>query len=309
MFEQVTPSVRIAKAGTGIGVVTHGERAMLVDSGLDENLVRKVVNALANEGVSVAAIVNTHAHADHIGGNAWAVKRTGAKVAAPAYEHYFVERPELEPYTLFGATPPKAMLGKFLRAEASKVDHVLEPGEREIEGFRVKLHALGGHSVGQMGVEVGGVPGRGRGEVASRRDRTLFVGDALLPESTLSKYGLVFAVDPLAARASTERLRDMRDVTVVSYHGGVVADVEAAVRANTEAMTRAVDALHSLLERGPATAEDALQHLLDAFPPAQLTVELHALQAATVRGYLAALERAGRVEAYLDGRRLLWKAR
>ncbi len=67
LFEQVTPSVRLAKNGTGIGVVTQGDRALLVDSGLDENLVRKVVNALANEGVSVAGIVNTHAHADHIG--------------------------------------------------------------------------------------------------------------------------------------------------------------------------------------------------------------------------------------------------
>ena len=294
MFEQVNPSVRVAKAGTGIGVVTHGDKALLVDSGLDENLVRKVVNTLQNEGVSVAAIVNTHAHADHIGGNQWAVKRTGAKVAAPAYEHYFVERPELEPYTLFGAAAPKAMQGKFLQAAPSKVDHVLEPGEREVEGFRVKLHALAGHSVGQMGVEV---------------DGALFVGDALLPEATLHKYGLVFAVDPLAARASTERLREMRDVAVVSYHGGVVADLDSAVRANAEAMARAEEALAALLRRGPVTAEDALQHLLDAFPPAQLTVELYALQAATVRGYLAALERAGRAEAYLEGRRLLWRAR
>lgn len=294
MFEQVNATVRVAKAGTGIGVVTHGDRALLVDSGLDENLARKVVNALANEGVTVAAIVNTHAHADHIGGNAWVVKRTNAKVAAPAYEHYFVERPDLEPYTLFGAAPPKVMQGKFLQAAPSKVDHVLDAGERDIEGFRLKLHALGGHSVGQMGVEV---------------DGALFVGDALLPEATLSKYGLVFAVDPLAARASTQRLRGMRDATIVSYHGGIVADVDAAVRANAEAMQRAEETLLALLARAPRTAEEALAHLLDAFPPAQLTVELYALQAATVRGYLAALERAGRVEAYLEGPRLLWKLR
>lgn len=101
MFEQISPTVRIAKSGTGIGVVTHDDRALLIDLGLDENLARKVVHALANDGVSVAAIVNsdaslrdralggprvlargalprplrvrgpfpraTHAHADHIG--------------------------------------------------------------------------------------------------------------------------------------------------------------------------------------------------------------------------------------------------
>lgn len=293
MFEQVTPSVRIAKSGTGIGVVTHGDKALLVDSGLDENLVRKVVNALANEGVSVAGIVNTHAHADHIGGNAWAAKRTGAIVAAPHYEHFFVERPDLEPYTLFGATPPKALTGKFLQAEPSTVGQVLRPGEAEIAGFAVKLHALPGHTVGQLGIEV---------------DGALFVGDALLPEATLSKYGMVFAVDPLRARESTEALLQARS-TVVSYHGGVITDLPAAVRANADAMRAAEEALLALLGKGPATAEEALTHLLDRFRPAQLTVELHALQAATVRGYLAAMERAGRIEAYLDGSRLLWRAR
>lgn len=300
LFEDVAPSVRIAKAGTGIGVVTHGDRALLVDSGLDENLIRKVVNALQNEGVSVAAVVNTHAHADHIGGNAWLVKRTGARVAAPHYEHFFVERPDLEPYTLYGALPPRALTGKFLQAQPSAVtDVVVGEGAREVAGFDVRFHALPGHTAGQMGVEADGV---------------LFVGDALLPEQTLSKYGLVFAVDPDGARRSTQRLATLRGAAgealrVVSYHGGVVDDLEGAIKANAGGMAAAEEAALALLAKGPASAEDVLAHLLERFPPAQLTVELHALQAATVRGYLAALERAGRVEAYLEGPRLLWRLR
>ena len=294
MFDAVNATVRIAKAGTGIGVVTHGDKALLVDSGLDENLVRKVVNALANEGVTVAAVANTHAHADHIGGNHWVAKRTGCVIAASEHERVFVEHPEFEPYSLFGAVAPKALTGKFLQARPSTVGHILREGEQEIAGFRVRARPLAGHSLGQMGIEVDGV---------------LFVGDALLPEATLSKYGLVFAVDPAAARESTERLATVRDATIVSYHGGVVHDVAGAVRANADAMRAAEDAVLAFLARGPASSEDVLVELLDRFRPAQLTVELHALQAATVRGYLSALERAGRVEAILDGARALWSLR
>jgi glyoxylase-like metal-dependent hydrolase (beta-lactamase superfamily II) len=295
VFEQVTPTVRYAKAPTAIGVATRGDDALLIDTGLDENLVRKVVNALANEGKTVRAIVNTHAHADHIGGNAFAVKRTGARVVAPHYEHFFVERPDLEPWTLFGAAAPHALSGKFLQAQPSRVDHaVVGEGTQDVAGFQLAFRSLPGHSVHQMGVEVDGV---------------LFVGDAVLPPDVLSKYGLVFAVDPIAARASTERLLQLAPPHVVAYHGGYVHDLAGAVRANAEAMREAEETLLRALARGPAGEDDLHAALLDRFPATARSVELHALHRATVRGYLSALERAGRVEALLDGSRLLWRLR
>lgn len=293
MFEQVAGSVRYASASTCIGVATRGEDAILIDSGLDENLARKVVNALVAEGRTVRAIVNTHAHADHIGGNHFVVKRTGARVVAPAFEHYFVERPELEPYTLFGAPAPQALQGKFLRAQPSQVaDVIAGPGPRDIAGFDVRFHALPGHSVGQMGVEVDGV---------------LFVGDAVLPPRVLDKYGLVFAVDPHEAKKSTRSVLDHAG-PVVAYHGGLLDDVAGAVRANVQGMEAAEERLLARLARGPARTEDLVVDLLDAFGGGK-SLELHTLHAATVRGYLAALERAGRVEAYLDENHITWRTR
>lgn len=293
MFEQVTPTVRYAKAATCIGVVTHGERALLVDTGLDENLVRKVINALANEGVTVAAIVNTHSHADHCGGNHFAVKRTGAKVVAPAYESWFIERPDLEPWSLFGAPAPSALRGKFLQATPSLVDETVEGAcERDVAGFRVRFHELPGHSVRQMGVEVDGV---------------LFVGDALLPPAVLEKYGLLFAVDPLQARASAEALAREAPPNVVAYHGGLLDDVPGAARRHVELVTEVEALLQRELAKGAREAEDLLASAFERFPPTQRSVELHALQLATIRGYLAAMERAGRVEAQLAGARLVWR--
>lgn len=292
LFEHVNATVRHAKSGTAIGVVTHGDRALLIDSGLDENLVRKVVNALQAEGVSVAAIVNTHAHADHIGGNAFAVKRTGARVVAPEVEHVFVEHPELEPYTLYGAPPPSWLRGKFVQAPPSRVDEVVPAaGERDVAGFRVRFHELGGHSVRQMGVEVDGV---------------LFAGDALLPESVLQKYGLVFAVDPRQMAESCRRVAAL-GVPVVSYHGGLVGDVEGAARANAEAVARAEGRILARLAKGGATTDDLVVEVVEG--TASPSLELHALHAATVRGYLATLERAGRVETVLEENHITWRLR
>lgn len=293
MFEQVTDSVRYVNAATCIGVVTRGDDALLVDSGLDENLARKVVNALAAEGRTVRAVVNTHAHADHCGGNHFVVKRTGARVVAPAFEHYFIERPELEPYTLYGAPAPQALQGKFLRAQPSPVAQAVEhEGVGDVAGFEVRFHALPGHSVRQMGVEVDGV---------------LFVGDAVLPQRVLEKYGLVFAVDPLEARRSTQKVLAHAGA-VVAYHGGRLDDVPGAVKANVDAVGAAEERILARLARGPARTEDLVADLLDAFGGGK-TLELHALHAATVRGYLAALEREGRVEAGLAENRITWRTR
>lgn len=309
MFEQVNDTVRYANASTCIGVVTRGTDALLIDSGLDENLARKVLNALANEGCTVRAIVNTHAHADHCGGNHFVVKRTGARVVAPAFEHYFIERPELEPYTLYGALPPSGLQGKFLRAQPSPVAQAIEQeGVVDVAGFQVRFHALPGHSVRQMGVEVDGV---------------LFVGDAVLPPRVLEKYGLVFAVDPLDARRSTQKVLQHAG-PIVAYHGGLLDDAPGAVKANVDAVGAAESRILARLAKGPATTEDVVADLLDAFGGARSasegddaargrvggkTLELHALHAATVRGYLSALEREGRVEAHLKENHINWTTR
>lgn len=294
MFEQVTPTVRYAKAPTAIGVVTRGDSALLVDSGLDENLVRKVVAALDREGVAVRAIVNTHAHADHFGGNAFCHERTGCEVVAPAGEAPFVERPELEGWTLFGAPAPDALRGKFILAKPSPVHRTIgAEGVVDIAGFDVRFHSLPGHSVGQMGVEVDGV---------------LFTGDALLPERIVQKYGLVFAVDPLAARASTARIPELGARAVVSYHGGVVDDLEGAVRTNVEANERIERFVLERLARAPLTADDLFAQLCDEVgEPA--SVELFVLNQSTLRGYLAALERAGRLVASVEQGRMIWRLR
>lgn len=294
MFEQVTPTVRYAKAPTAIGVVTHGDSALLVDSGLDENLVRKVIAALEREGVSVRAVVNTHAHADHFGGNAFAHERTSCRIVAPAAEAPFVERPELEGWTLFGAPAPSALRGKFILAKPSPVHHAVQAeGVVDVEGFEVRFHSLPGHSVGQMGVEVDGV---------------LFTGDALIPERIVSKYGLVFAVDPLAARASTARLPALGAQAVVSYHGGLVDDLEGAVRTNVEANERVERFVLERLARGPLSADDLFAELCDEVGE-PTSVELFVLNASTLRSYLAALERAGRLVAAVDRGRLIWALR
>ena len=67
-----------------IGVVRMvGDKAVLIDSGADENSGRLVLEALTDRGWTLDAIYNTHSHADHIGGNAYLQQQTGCRIYAP----------------------------------------------------------------------------------------------------------------------------------------------------------------------------------------------------------------------------------
>ncbi len=66
--------------GVNCYVVYHGGEAVIVDPGGPSE---DVLAFLEQETLKVVAIINTHGHSDHIGGNQWFVEKTNA----PLYIH------------------------------------------------------------------------------------------------------------------------------------------------------------------------------------------------------------------------------
>jgi glyoxylase-like metal-dependent hydrolase (beta-lactamase superfamily II) len=84
---QLTEHLHIYRGGVNFAVITTASKdLLLVDTGLDGAVVRKAIRPFLQAGYQVKAILNTHSHADHIGGNSELVKRTGCAVWAPALE-------------------------------------------------------------------------------------------------------------------------------------------------------------------------------------------------------------------------------
>ena len=94
--------------GVNIGVLRgEGGRCVLIDTGLNETSAKKALKAVREElHGEVVAVITTHAHADHFGGNATVVKRTGARVFAPAFDEAILRYPLLQPALLFAGADP-----------------------------------------------------------------------------------------------------------------------------------------------------------------------------------------------------------
>lgn len=288
-LRQITPNIYYLPGITNVGVVIHGEECILVDSGLDDSTGRKLFRLFQEHQLKLVAIIHTHAHADHYGGDAYLVKQTGAAVYAPPIEEAIIRYPILEPFYLYGASPPAELRTKYFMAQPSRIDHIYAD-HFTIAGIEWEAIPLPGHSIHQMGLMVGEV---------------FFCADAVFPESILDKHQLIYCFDLAQQRHTLQKLLEIQATYYLPFHGTVVTDIKGLVQKNLENIQRLEFLLLQFLET-PQQTEELLAAVAD-YLGLTLNAGQYFLNLATIKAYLSSLKEAGRVTFTLQNNRLYWK--
>jgi glyoxylase-like metal-dependent hydrolase (beta-lactamase superfamily II) len=292
---QLTEQVHYLAGGVNSGLVRSASGVIVIDAGLDRGAANRIIRAAEELGRAPVAIVNTHAHADHYGGNAQLVRRLGIPVYAPAAEAAVIREPRYEPVYLFGgAAPVRALENRFLMAEPSPVDHVFAPGDRlEIDGIALETIDLGGHSLAQAGVTADGV---------------LFAADAFFGLEPLRKHGVPYLVDAGRTRTSLQWLQRSAFGWYVPGHGEALTDPAETLAANLDTIDQAEAWIVERLAQRPTTADELLPALAERFGLRIADATGFVLYRTTLLGYLSSLEREGRVGFVIEGGRWVWSA-
>ncbi len=266
--------------------------AIVIDTGGDKDAGRRVKRACEALSVTPVAILNTHAHADHYGGNDFLVRNFGLPVYAPPFEASIIENPYLEPVYLFnGAKPPQELMSKWLMAKPVKVTHLLGPGRLELAGLTLEIYDTSGHAHTHHAVKIGDV---------------LVAADAVFGMSVLDKYRLPFGQDIGAQQKSAARVAELGARVVLPGHGDPTEAVGVLVEENLEAFARAADAVAAACT-GIGT-EGVLKAAADTLGLEMQDLPRYYLNLCVVSAYLSYLRETGRVEVGLEHNELRWRA-
>ncbi len=290
MYElvQVSEKCYYINCPAKIGVyAADKDHVYLVDSGNDKEAGRKVRQILDQNGWRLAAILNTHSNADHIGGNKYLQRQTGCKVYSGGIEAAFIRYPVLEPSFLYGGCPCRDLRHKFLMAQESDVTDFSEDGfPKEIE-----MIPLPGHFFEMVGFRM--------------PDGVVFLADCLSSRETLDKYAISFLYDVGAYLETLAKVEKMEAVVFVPAHAEASADVRGLVCYNRDKVHEVAEKILSICGE-PVCFERILQEVFNGYG-LTMNFEQYVLVGSTVRSYLSWLNDTGKLASEFQDNMLLWR--
>jgi len=289
---QLSNSTYYFPSPANVGLYIQDNNAILIDSGSDKEAGRQILKVLKENNWELSLIVNTHSHADHIGGNEFLQKRTDCRIAVTAMEAAFTEHPTLEASLLNGGYPHKRIQSKFLLAKASTVTDKI-PNSGQILNSSLKAVPLAGHFLDMIAVET--------------PDSVLFTADSVISREILSKYHIHFLYNVKAHFETLEMLKKRENKLFVPSHGKPVElkEFRDLVEYNKHKIEENISIVIESIS-GKKTSEEILIGVCKHYK-IELNANQYVLTFSTVRSILAYLLNEQRVDVSYSSWKMLWR--
>lgn len=273
-----------------IGVYIKEKMAVLIDSGISKDVAKEVDKSLAQANIQVVAIINTHCHGDHCGGNAFfQQKYPELKIFSTETERPFIEDPLMAPICFCGGAAAFEELKKckpIAPQQSSKVTDIITPYEDQkivICGEVFEIITLPGHTRGMVAVKT--------------PDNVLYCGDAIFGEDTFRKYPILyytFIGDTLNSFKKLRSLIPFVDATII-YHGGMIPNLAALIDDHEKRIIETKNMILSMLRKCPLSLEEITARIMQTNKIPDDLVS-YALTKVPMQAYIAELEHEKLVE-------------
>ncbi len=270
-----------------------------IDTGEDADFIQKALCECEKlfGKVKVKAAICTHAHADHIGGNAWLKEKTGCQIWATQSEKSCAETPQIQAQSFYGALPLPELDTPYFRAPECAVDKIIRDNQKITCGaLEFEFIPLPGHSYDMVGVLAAGSDGK----------KVFYAGDGIFGRSMITRYWTPFIVDVKAFKESVSRIAKIQAGRFVPSHGEVYDEVEELSELNLISTISNERLIEDILKE-PKTHEELLKAFADK-SDMKFRLSQFMLIGSSLRSYLTYLYKEGRVRWFFEDNRMLWEA-
>nr|WP_319488728.1 MBL fold metallo-hydrolase [uncultured Caproiciproducens sp.] len=258
----------------------------LIDSGNDKDAGKKVQKILEANHWVLKMIINTHSHADHIGGNNLLQQRTGCSIYAAGIDRAFINDPILEPSFLYGGFPCKELRNKFLFAQSSDVLELTE----DVLPEGLQMTAINGHSLSMTALKT--------------CDDVWFLADCLTSENIIEKYHISFLYDVASYIQSLEKVKTLEGRLFIPAHAEPTENIGHLVEANLKKVSDIIDNLKKICVDA-ISFDDILKAVFERYN-LNMDFNQYVLVGSTVRSYLAYLHDNGMINTGFINNKLCW---
>ncbi len=273
-----------------VGVYIKEKMAVLIDSGITRDFAKEVDKSLRQDGIQVVAIINTHCHGDHCGGNAFfQLKYPELKIFSTETERPFIEDPLMAPICICGGAAAFEELKKckpIAPQQPSKVTDVITPYEDQkivICGEVFEIITLPGHTRGMIAVKT--------------PDKVLYCGDVIFGEATFKKHPILyytFIGDTLSSFKKLRSLMSSVDATII-YHGGMILNLAVLIDDHEKRILETKHMILSMLSESSLSLEEITARIMQTNNIPDDLVS-YALTKVPIQAYIAELEHEKLVE-------------
>lgn len=307
---ELSPDVYVIPGATNVGVITDNKseelEVYLVDTGnteVDGEYVLEVLEEFfnfSNKKYKIKAIINTHAHADHCGGNAVIQSRTNCEIWISQFEKGSLENPYYHTAILWGGNPPKDIDTVYYRPEPCLPTKIYtEEDKIELATTTITFVSLPGHSFDSYGILATSSDGK----------KTLFAGDAIFPRLEIGKYNLPFTLNYSNYLSSLDKISNLGQLDwCIPGHGDFITkNVEETIEINKISLYEIETCIVRLLKTNQQLSTDVMvQKVANTFD-IKMSVRQYSLVHFTVNCFLSTLRNNGILKIEIVDNIPYWK--
>lgn len=302
-IKSLAKNLWVIEDSTNIGViqtqVSGKTNLYLIDSGASKEVAIDIYSTLQNsfKDFTLKAIINTHSHCDHCGGNAYFVEKTGCEIWATLGEKGSIETPILQSAVALGSYPLSEFQTNLFLAEPSMVTRTIKNNEKITleDGVTLQFVPLPGHYIDMIGVLCSN----------ENMQKAFFLGDSIFGRAFLGKYWIPFLFDVRDFVSSLEKINSIESNFYIPSHGDTYTEISALVEFNTIAAFSTETCIMKILET-PHTIEELIKEVADK-NNIPLRLSQFVLVGSTIRSYVSILHREKKISWFFKQNRMYWK--